>query len=451
MDKRFMKSILGLTLSCVLAASGQEEPSVAHLPAELDLATALNLAVRNNPALLRTRERIEEMMGRSQAIESVRWPAVGLTGTYVTEEDDRLQTFGPGAEPDADSWEAGVQFTQPLYSGGRLKAQVKAQRSEAYSLDEQVQTALLDVLTDVHRKFYDALLARESIAVRVESLSLLEQQWQLAKQRFDAGAGPRFDVLQAEVRLANARPPLLRAQNDYRLALNALRSAIGLPFDTGTEEEPIRLLGDLSGPMDVPDREAAIREALEERPERQQLKYDLEAAEYRWKERKAQHAPSLNAFGDYSFSKNRYGDDPSTLEGWRLGVRVSLPLWEGGRIRGEVREARSLIEQLRLQDEELSLAIELEVRQALHNLDVSQKILETSELVIQQATEALRLAENRFKVGEITQLDVLASQLELTQARLEQIVVSRDYRMHRVLLDRALGRVPGGEWLTPNP
>lgn len=435
--------------ACIAMISFLALPARAESPVELDLGTALSMALEHNPALLQARERLREQDGRSKAVGSVRWPHLELTGTYYTEQDDRLQSFGGDAAPDDYDWNAGIQVTQPLYGGGRLLARVREQRELTSALEQDYMTVQADVLTDVHRTFYDALLARESIAVRAESLVLLERQRALAQNRFDAGAGPRFDVLQAEVRVANARPPLLRARNDYRLALEALRNAIGIASDDGFDGDRIRLAGELTGAdAKPPSMDSALEEALSRRSELRQLRFERDAAGSRLKETERQRWPVLSLFGDYSFSHNRYNDDPDTLEGWSVGVRAAMPLWEGGRIRGEIIEARSQLEQFYLRETSLKLAIELEVRQALNNLEVALEILETTELVIEQAREALRLAENRFNVGETTQLDVLASQLELTQAQLEKITVARDYHIQRVLLDRALGRLPGAALLT---
>lgn len=423
--------------------------STAQPPVEIDLATALNLALHYNPALGQARERLREQEGRSMAVGSVRWPHLELAGDYTTEDDNRLESFGPDSDPDDYGWTAGVQFTQPLYGGGRLLARVRTQRALTSAIEAQALAVQINVLTDVHRKFYDALLARERIAVQEESLALLEQQLKLAQNRFDAGAGARFDVLQAEVRVANARPPLLRAQNDYRLALEDLRNTLGISADEGFDGGTVRLVGDFEGSGNAPAMDDALREAAEHRPELRQAQFETGAAEHQLRETTRQSWPVLNLFGDYSYSHNRYGSDPDPLEGWRVGVAASIPIWEGGRIRGETIEARSRLEQNRLREEETRLAVELEVRQAIHNLDVAREILDASERVIEQAREALRLAENRYRVGELTQLDVLASQLDLTQAKLDRITAARDYRVQRVVLDRAIGRIPGADLIDP--
>ena len=80
----------------------------------------------------------------------------------------------------------------------------------------QFQAVLADTATEVRVAYYDVLLAEKQIAVNHESVALLEKELEDSRRRFDAGTVPRFNVLRAEVELANARPGLSRARNAYR-------------------------------------------------------------------------------------------------------------------------------------------------------------------------------------------------------------------------------------------
>ena len=87
---------------------------------------------------------------------------------------------------------------------------------QASSLDAAInryQTALLDTFLEVRIAYYRALLALEQISVQEASVRLLERELQDNQRRFDAGSVPRFNVLRADVELANAKPRLIRARN----------------------------------------------------------------------------------------------------------------------------------------------------------------------------------------------------------------------------------------------
>src|SRR5205085_3731424 len=97
-----------------------------------------------------------------------------------------------------------------------------------------LQAVINDALLDVRTGFYRVLLAGEQIKVQESNLELLQQQLKTATERFEAGTVSSFEKLRAEVAVANAKVPLITARNDYRLAIEALRLALG--FSTNTPE-----------------------------------------------------------------------------------------------------------------------------------------------------------------------------------------------------------------------
>ena len=216
---RYVGLILSLPLMGAMAQPGAEPPV---LPQQLDLETAIALANQHNPRINEARERIREQSGVLIASQSSRRPDFNAFGQYQVEEDKRTGSFGGPTAPDEEYWRYGIGVTQPIYYGGVLNASIRSRRFELKAREYQLLSVQDRVIADVHRKFYDALLAREVIVVRKESMELLDKQLRLSKNRFEAGAGAKFDVLQAEVRVSNARPPLIRAQRicrgDRRLA-----------------------------------------------------------------------------------------------------------------------------------------------------------------------------------------------------------------------------------------
>lgn len=432
-------SLLSMLAGLVVATA--EPVPAPTLPTTLDLPQALAMAMEHNPEINEARERIREQEGVLEVSLSSRRPDINGFGTYTWEEDTRTGSFGGPVMPDDTYWRAGVELTQPLYAGGVLNAAVRSRRFELEALLQQVKATEARVMADVYRKYYNALLAREIIAVRRESMALLENQRQLALNRFEAGAGARFDVLQADVRVANARPPLIRAENDYLVAIDDLRTTLGAVFPDQATPADITLSDRWNQPELTMDLPSAIQQAVAERPEMQQAIMAREAAREWVRRVSRQRAPQINFFANYAAENDRFAAESTTLDGWQAGVSASLRIWEGGRIRGEVAQAQSQYDQLKLQEQTLRLDIELEVRTAWTGAAEARAILDASVQTSDLATEALRLAENRYAAGAITQLDVLTSQLELTQAKLERITAERNYALAFIDLERATGRL----------
>lgn len=420
-----------------------------EMPAKLDLMTAVNLAHQYNPVINEAREKINEQEGLLMSTESAAFPSIGAYGQYQWDESERIGSFGGGSDPDQEQWRAGVQLTQPVYSGGLLRSTITSRRFQTDAFKEEVRAAESTVMAQVHLNFYQALLAREVLSVRKESLALLENQLVLASNRFTAGAGARFDVLQAEVRVANARPPLIQAENNYRLAIDQLRNSLGAVYASSAGPESILLEGTLIPEGKDSSLDSAIAEALQNRPELRAIARRRESAEAELRKAKAQRAPRIDFYSSYGVENDRFNPDADPLQGIEAGVQAKLSLWESGRIRGEVAQARSRLKQIEFRESSARLSAELEVRNAWNRAHEAREIMQAAELGITQAEEALRLAQNRYSVGALTQLDVLTSQLEYTQSKLNRISAVHDYNAAHIDLLLAIGQTPGADLLTP--
>ncbi|MEJ2068577.1 MAG: TolC family protein, partial [Deltaproteobacteria bacterium] len=96
---------------------------------------------------------------------------------------------------------------------------------------EQYRMAVGQALYGVKTAFYGILLAEELVRVRTESLEVLERHHETTLAKYDVGLVSRFDVLRSEVELANARPPLIQAKNDLKIARENLKRILGVDVD----------------------------------------------------------------------------------------------------------------------------------------------------------------------------------------------------------------------------
>jgi outer membrane protein TolC len=134
------------------------------------------------------------------------------------------------------------------------------------------------------------------------------------------------------------------------------------------------------------------------------------------------YLPEVNLIAGYegvkSRSSNAFSDSP---DGWTAGVSASWAIFDGARTRGKVTQARAQLNQARLSVSEQTLSIEVEVRRALSSLQEAAELADAAGKVVEQATEALRLADVRYRNGAATQLDVLQARQALTEASLNRL------------------------------
>jgi outer membrane protein TolC len=300
---------------------------------------------------------------------------------------------------------------------------------------------LANTVLEVETAYDDVLLAEQQIIVQEASVELLANELGDTKRRYDAGTLPRFNVLRAEVELANARPRLIRARNSARIAKNNLANLLGfnLPKET-LADIPLKLSGRLEAIPYTIQLPQALSLALQRRTELGVLRKSQALRSEEVANAKAGYKPSVQAFAGYDIHNSILHTDLGyELHGWLTGVELSWNLFDGGRTRGRVKEANALFERAGIDLDDAGRRIELEVRTAHSNFIEADEVLKSQQKVVEEAQEALRLARARSEAGSGTQLDVLSAQTALTEARTTQIQALHDYSVARARLERAIG------------
>jgi outer membrane protein TolC len=413
-----------------------------RLPLALDLDTAMLLAVRHSPTIREARARIQEQEGVLTVAKADRLPRLDGVANYDANGRGRIEGFGNIVVADQQGWNLDVQLSHVLYSGGARTANHASAKARVAAAESQMRVAIDGLLLETSGFYFDGLLARQRIEVQEEAVQVLEGQLETAKAGFEAGTRPQFDVLQAEVALANAKPPLIRARNEYRLAIDRLRRSIGLPYAEGCDAGQVKLSQSWPNPRVNESLGDLLLQGLAKRPELAALASEIQAAKSAVGVAKAVHRPRVELFGTYGAQSLRFSGNASDLiNGTTGGVRVVVPLVDLGRTRGQVEQANARLQQIQAREDQQRLDIEGQVRQAFFDYDEASQILDTSQLVVKQANEALRLAQNRFEAGALTQLEILQSRLELTRAQLEEVQSLHTYNLAVARLRQAVGSI----------
>jgi outer membrane protein TolC len=270
------------------------------------------------------------------------------------------------------------------------------------------------------------------------------------QRRYEAGTVPRFNVLRAEVELANARPRLITARNNYRISKNNLANLMGLNLPRETVEDiPLQLSGKLEAEPYELDLQNGIGQAMERRTELGSLtkaqalrKEDLVSARSGYK-------PRLQGYVGYEVHNSILTQDLNAdLHGWVAGLQLTWNIFDGMRTQGRIQQAAAQYGRAEVDVDDMTRRIELDVRTAYSNFIQAREVLESQKKVQEEAEESLRLARARTEAGTGTQLDVLGAQTALTEARTTQIQALHDYAAARARLQRAVGENVPSEYST---
>lgn len=431
----FIASVFGALTATAAVAPSQSVPD------RLDLSTAISFALENNFSIRQARERIRAQEGVVTTVTAAALPSVSAAGSYQHSDVQSIVSGSSGVPlfvPAGPSWRMTLTASQALFAGGGIRASIRSAdlALEAAILD--LQTTVNDTLLEVRTRFYNVLLAREQVKVQEQNLDLLQNQLHYATVRAQVGTTTDFERLRAEVAVANAQVPLIRARNDLRLAVEEMRRVLGF---TNREPEALRKVPEFDGSLEFQpetfDLGAAFSSAQENRPEIKRLAKLIAAGEEGVTVARSRYYPTLAVSGGGELRKGATSSFGDSIKGLRAGVQSQLQVSRA--TSGAVAQAVSQAEQLKLTASETKLAIEVEVRRAFSALQQATELASAMQKTVGQAEEAVRLATGRFEAGTATQLDVLQAQVELTNARTSQLRANHDYNVALAQLRKATG------------
>lgn len=424
------------------APAAKATNTVSWPTAPLSLRDAVEVALRQNSAVRKSQSDLEAAYGVVVQTRAVQYPTIRATGFHTLTDQDAIEQVAGGffRSPD-QAWQLRVQVTQSIYEGGRIDS---ARRTAHLTRDQallQHQTVLADTVLAVRVNYDDALLATQLIGVQEASIELLKKELQDNQRRFEAGTVPRFNVLRAEVELANARPKLIRARNALRIAKNNLANLLGYDVPRAVVEDiPLQLSGKLDADPTPIELSVALAKALEQRTELAALRKAERLRRESVIAAEATGKPSAQIYAGLSSRSSRFSQHLTRdFSGWDVGWQASWNIFDGWLTKGRVAEATALHSRAQEEIEDISRRIEVDVRTAYSNFIEAREVLESQKKVQEQAEEALRLANARTEAGTGTQLDVLNAQTALTIARSTQVEALHTYSVARARLDRAMG------------
>ncbi len=400
----------------------------------LTLDEAVRVALANNREILVAMEKIKEARQRVREAKAGYLPTVDLSGTYT-----RLSEVPSMSIPDygsievgkADNYMSKLTFSQPLYTSGSLNYANKGASLYYQKSEEDLRNVQSKVTLEVKKAFYTYLLAEENVEVTEAALDQSRRHLAIVEGLFKVGVVSKFDLLRTRVEVANLKPDLIQARNNLRLSRESLANLLSLSSTS------LKLEGELSfEPLKI-SLEEAIDRALKERSDLKNLKLQKEMSEVALKLAEVQNKPTLALVGNYQYQNPSHGKDEWGEE-WNLNLVLSIPLFDGWANRARVAQRRSQIKQIDLSLRGLEAGIDLEIKKAFWDLEASEERIYAQEKNIEQAEEALSIADVRYKSGAITNLEVLDAQLALTRVRLGYLKALYDHNVARAELEKAM-------------
>jgi len=400
------------------------------------LERALDYALAHNPDARIAQQHIAAAQAGLEQANSAFWPRLQAQSSY-TRTDNPMLVFGSILNqrsyrsslnfndlPDVDDLNARGIVTVPLYAGGRNVAGRLTARATTEAAKQESGAVRNALGFEVSRAFHTVLKTRQFIQAAEAAVNSFETNLVVAKKRLSGGTLLKSDVLDIEVRLAQAHDDLVRARNAHTLAERALRNLLGI-------EEGEFTVADTAPVVSAPNSGD-----FAQRPELAAARERESAAQAQVRGTKSGYQPRVSAFGslEYDYGGVTGGDGKS----YTAGVLAQWDLWDGFSTRAKVREAKANLESAREEQRKLRLAIDFEVEQARLNLNAAAERLAVSSKTVDQAAESASLTRNRFEQGLALSTQLIDSETALVAARVRRAEAESDQRIAIAALHKAL-------------
>jgi outer membrane protein len=446
------KILIILLLVPLLLTARQAGTAQSSNPLTLTLERALTMAMEQNRDLTvadQDRRKADAQIGEArsgalpqltlsgQYTRNIRKPVLFIPPNSPINPSNQTAKFELGSD---NSYAAGATLSQALYS---RKVGVALDIATTYHdfVEQGYQATASDVTLAVKRAFYGALLAQRLVETNRQGLSVVEANVRNVDAQYRHGTAAEFDLLRAQVELANTEPLLISAENNLHLALNALKNLLAIPL-----EQEIELSGDLT--IDEVGGTAlahARTAALEANPMVQQLRLLENLQEMNISIESATLFPSLSLVGSYQWQTQDntfHFKDYLWAQTLNVGLQLSFPLFDGFRTSARTEEAEVEFEKAHITRLKAEEGLRLGIQAAELNMAEARKRITGREQSVAQARKAMRIAETRFKSGVGTQLELLDAQVAMTRTETMYAQAQYDYLVARAEWQHAVGQTP---------
>ena len=423
-------------LSCQVSYSQDKIP--------LTLEESLRLALLQNPVYLAEKAKEDEASFMVKEALSNFFPALNAQVTHVLDKkvmSIQMPSFTPGLAPQkipidfTRNYQFSLSFSVPLYAGGRIFSGYKQANDNLMSAKESIRQSMQETVFNVKKGFYGCLLARKFVDVAEEAVGLAEKHLKNVRNLFEAGMASKFDLLRSEVQLANLQPQLIRARNGLKAAELGLKTLLGLDL-----KQLVDIKGELSYRAFDADLDAEVARALANRPEISQLNYKKDIASEMLKIARAGYAPTLAVGGAYNYWGNQLNFSKNDWESYySVNVVLNIPIFNGFINSAKVGASKALLKQIDQNQRGLLEMVKFEVQEAVLGLQQAKESLLSQEKNVEEAQEAVRIAELNYSEGLATSLDVSSAHVALSQARTNYSQALYDYSMALAQIEKAVG------------
>lgn len=431
-----------ITTCCVVLLSVSS--ASAQQPLRISQAECREMALAHSEDLQRSENALRQAELDRKIAKTAFFPNIegSAMGAYALPDMDmmgmKLRMRG--------TYMAGINLTQPIYTGGKITTGHRLARIGEEAAAEQLRMTRMDVLVEADNAYWTYIAVGRKVRMLESYYAQMDTLYRQTAVALAAGMATENDLLRIDAKRSEIRYQLQKVQNGVDLCRMSLCRIVGADFDTRIEAADTEFVAS------QPDRLSA---ETADRPELHLLEKQVAAEKEQIRMARADMLPTVGLSVGYSYYGNLKLNGMADAgggtmvpysqkfqEGMGLAMlSVKIPIFHWGESRKKVRKAQYELRNAELDLQKNSRLLSIEVRQAIQNVQDGFLLIRTAETGLQQANENLRVMRNRYAASMAPLTDLLDAQSQWQQAESNLIEAQTQYKIYETEYLRATGRL----------
>lgn len=447
-----MKSLIFSALAFFCIVTNSNAQTAVTIPTEvsttnLSLQQAIGLVIARHPQVMDATEGVLVADSKINQAKSGFLPTVNGTASYqyvapISSPDIPFK-LPDGTKPSLifqpnNNININVGAAYTVFDFGRTDAQVTTAQAQKVTGEDNITQTKRTLAYSTVQSFYALIFLQQSLGVTETQIRDLNEALSRTQKRIKEGTATEFDALTTQVRISNAEAQKFDIQNSLKTQEVMLRRMLGI-----SSSAPLSVNGSFDASFAPQNTETLIAQALRDRIE---VKTARDAQSIAQAVRDASYKldlPSLGVSANTGFRNGIVGDGYSINDlrfAYSAGAQISAPIFVP-RNKAQQEEAELTVKSNEFKVRDAELQVTADVQIAIAGLEAVSGKLATTQTQITQAREAARRARTRHANGLVTNLELLDSELALSQAELMRLQAQYNYTLSVYALKRAVGEV----------
>lgn len=351
---------------------------------------------------------------------------VSLINTFGW-QDNKSTVEGVDNSNRAFSNDLYLRLTQPIFTYNRRKMELEQIEFDYENAGIRYALQRLNTERSITNQFYTVYMAQNNLSISQEELENTEQSFEIIRNKVEADLSAREELYQAELNLANAQSAVEERIVALENAKDQLKQSLGMELS-----EQIEVTAEIEVSPIAVDLNRAVQSGLNSRMELRQREIDIELAELQMIQTKG-----LNEFkGDISLSVGIIGDHErlgniyeNPTQNPRVAISFTVPIFDWGEKKARVRAQRVAQTIAKLEQENLRIDIELEVRQVWRRLENLRTQIDIAEKSVRNAQLTYDINMTRYHEGDLTGMEISQFQTQLSNRKMAHAQALINYKI----------------------